>query len=108
VGTVLALLAAAAAVGFAAWPLLRRSAVDTGAADLSDLAGQRDLAIEDIRELDFDHDLGNLSEEDHEELREQSKRRAVGILKQLQAEDGRIDQEIEHAVAALRRGSAKP
>ncbi|HVA24109.1 MAG TPA: hypothetical protein VMW62_06910 [Chloroflexota bacterium] len=105
-GALLALLATTAAVVFTAWPLVRRGQQGgTDSAELSELVSQRDLAIEDIRELDFDHDLGNLSEEDHQELREQSKRRAVAILKQIQAQDGRIDEEIEQAIAAL-RGSA--
>jgi NADH:ubiquinone oxidoreductase subunit E len=107
-GAVLALLAAAVAIAFAARPLLRRGrpAEAEATAAISELVSQRDLAIEDLRELDFDHDLGNLSEKDHEELREQSKRRAVAILKQLQAQEGHIDDEIEQAVAALRGGSA--
>ena len=108
-GALLALLATVAAVCFAAWPLVRGrgGAADEGGDELGELVSQRDLAIADIRELDFDHDLGNLSEEDHQALREQSKRRAVAILKQLQAQEGRIDEEIEQAVAAL-RGSPEP
>ncbi|MFI5269149.1 MAG: hypothetical protein ACHQ7M_17380 [Chloroflexota bacterium] len=95
-----------AAVAFTAWPLVRGSQrAETDAAELNELVSQRDLAIEDLRELDFDHDLGNLSEEDHQAMREQSKRRAVAILKQLQAQESRIDEEIEQAVATL-RGSA--
>ena len=105
-GVALALVVAAAAIAFAVWPLLRRSgAAEAEALELSDLTNQRDMAIEDLRELDFDRALGNLSDEDHQALREQSKRRAVGILKQLQAHEGRIDEEIEQAVAALRNGS---
>jgi hypothetical protein len=107
VGAILALLATAAAFAFVARPLLaRQRPADGEEAEHSELVAQRDLAIDDLRELDFDHDLGNLSEEDHQLLREQSKRRAVGILKQLQAQDSRIDDEIERAVAALRGGSA--
>ncbi len=104
VGALLALLATVAAVAFAAWPLVRgeQKPVQADAAELSELMSQRDLAIDDIRELDFDRDLGNLSEEDHQALREQSKRRAVTILKQLQAQESRIDEKIEQAVAALR------
>ena len=102
-GAALALLACAGALAFAVWPLVRRTS--TGEMDVMDtgeLASQRDLAINDIRELDFDRDLGNLSEEDHLAMREQSKRRAVAVLRQLQAREGRIDAEIEEAVAGLR------
>ena len=103
-GTLLALIAALAALAFAVLPLIRHSRKrSNGEAEVSELLTQRDLALDDIRELDFDRDLGNLSQDDHQELREQSKRRAVAILKELQAEEGRIDDEIEQAVAALRR-----
>ena len=108
-GALLALLALAAAVCFAVWPLVRGGRpAETGSPELSELVSQRDLAIDDIRELDFDHDLGNLSEEDHQALREASKRRAVAILKQLQAQESRIDEEIEQAVAALRGADRQP
>ena len=106
-GAILALLASLAALAFVAWPLVHGGhRTEAEAAELSELVSERDLAIEDIRELDFDRDLGNLSEEDHEALREQSKRRAVSILKQLQAQEGHLDDEIEQAVARLRGGSA--
>ena len=108
-GAFLALAAAAGAVCFAIWPLVRGGrAAEASGEELSELVSQRDLAIDDIRELDFDHDLGNLSEEDHQELREASKRRAVAILKQLQAQESRIDEEIEQAVAALRGAGRQP
>ena len=109
-GAVIALLAAAAALAFAALPLMRREGLsERQAAEASDLLSQRDVALNDIRDLDFDRDLGNLSEDDHLELREQSKRRAVAILKQLRAEEQRIDDEIEQAVASVRdRDSAAP
>ncbi len=101
-GAALALLVTLAAFVFVAWPLVRRSRL-AGMDGESDLLMERDLAIEDLRELDFDHDLGNLSEEDHQRLREQSKRRAVAVLRRLQAQESHIDEEIEQAVAALRR-----
>jgi len=104
-GTALALLAMAIAVAFVVRPLIQQKKAGVGAdGHLTELLAERDLALDDIRDLDFDRDLGNLSEADHQELREQSKRRAVAVLKQLRAEEGRIDEEIEQAVAALRGG----
>ena len=111
-GTVLALLATLAALALAMWPVVRRNKqgpADAGNAELNELLSQRDVALNDIRDLDFDRDLGNLSEEDHQQLREQSKRHAVAILKKLNAEEHRIDADIEQAVAALRQGpSSEP
>lgn len=107
-GAALALVATFVAFVFVVRPLIRRRTSNASAgAGIGELLSERDLALEDLRDLDFDHDLGNLSEADHQELREQSKRRAVAVLKQLQAEDGRIDQEIEQAVAALRGGAPR-
>jgi hypothetical protein len=105
-GAGLALLAAAVAFVFVLLPLFRRDAAGAGAGSLGELLIQRDLALDAIRELDFDHDLGNLSEEDHEAMREESKRHAVAILRQLQTQESRIDTEIEQAVAALRSESS--
>ncbi|MBV9121493.1 MAG: hypothetical protein JOZ39_12360 [Chloroflexi bacterium] len=102
-GALIGLLAALAALMFVAWPLLRGTVRQAGADDMSDLLARRDLALDDIRELDFDRALGNLSDEDHQALRDASKRRAVAVLKELNAEEGRIDDEIEQAVSALRR-----
>src|SRR5579883_748404 len=101
-GAAAALLVSLAALAFAVWPLVRHQR-DAGGEnpEMGELVAQRDVAIGAIRELDFDRDLGNLSDEDHAELRERSKREAVAILKQLRAEEGRLDEEIERAVAAL-------
>lgn len=108
-GAALALLASIAAIAFAAWPLMRPNQRDTAdAAVLGELLEERDQAIGEIRELDFDRDLGNLSDEDHVVLREQSKRRAVAALKRLQAQESQIDQEIEQAIAALRASGRAP
>lgn len=107
-GAAVALLASLVALSFAVWPLVRRQRETAGDnPEVGELVAQRDVAIGAIRELDFDRDLGNLSDEDHAELRERSKREAVAILKQLRAEEGRLDEEIERAVAVLRGEAAE-
>ncbi len=92
-----------AALLFSVWPLLRQHAAGESLLPSDELLSQRDLALNDIRDVDFDRDLGNLSEEDHRVLRDRYKRHAVSILKQLNAQDGQLDDEIEQAVAALRK-----
>ena len=102
-GIVLGLAASLAALVFAVWPLLRHSSTERfRRGETGELLSRRDIALNDIRDVDFDRDLGNLSEEDHRLLREKYKRNAVGILKQLNARESRLDEEIEEAVAALR------
>jgi hypothetical protein len=105
VGAALALIAAGLAIAFALWPLLKRAATSAaGLAELGELANQRDLAIQDLRDIDFDRDLGNLLPEDHQALQTQAKRRAVDILRQLNEREERLDAEIENAVSRLRSG----
>jgi hypothetical protein len=52
-----------------------------GRSDLADLLGQRDALYRAIREIDFEHQLGNLSGDDHRDLRERYKAKAMGTLK---------------------------
>jgi hypothetical protein len=104
-GIILGLICAGAAAGFALFPLIRRGTSERFDLAEDDLLVRRDAALTEIRDIDFDHDLGNLAEGDYQELRDQSKRQAVDILKRLNAREAHIDDEIEKAVAALRGGS---
>lgn len=72
-------------------------------------------ALAALRDLEFDHRLGKLAEEDYGELRAQLARRAVAELKAMdkarQAEAARvqeIDELIEREVAVLRRAWQQP
>ncbi|MGH2363750.1 MAG: hypothetical protein ACRDGF_00770 [Chloroflexota bacterium] len=107
-GSVLALLATALAVGFVLWPLRTGESGLEPAAATQDLVNQRNTALRDIRDVDFDYELGNLSDEDYRDLRDRYKRHAVDVLKAMNAQEGRLDDEIEQAVAALRRGRSSP
>jgi len=107
-GSLLALLATALAVGFALWPLRRGDTAPEPTAAAQDLVSQRNAALHDIRDVDFDFELGNLSDDDYRDLRDRYKRHAVDVLKAMNAQEGRVDDEIEQAVAALRRGRSSP
>ncbi|MHB1414773.1 MAG: zinc ribbon domain-containing protein [Chloroflexota bacterium] len=54
-----------------------------GAADprLSELLDQRDATYKAIKEIEFDHQLGGLSDADYVDLQERYKAKALGILK---------------------------
>ncbi|MBI2865453.1 MAG: zinc ribbon domain-containing protein [Chloroflexi bacterium] len=45
------------------------------------LLSQKDTALTAIRELEFDHAVGNLSDGDYRELREKYEKRAISLLK---------------------------
>jgi hypothetical protein len=120
-----ALLMSAVAFGVLAHPLLRprrpgstKDRVD--GRQREELLSQRDAAYAAIKELDFEYQLGNLSEQDYEDLRARYRDRAVGVLRQLDAlgreeaaarrpggrrpqPDGGALDEIEQAVALLRQ-----
>lgn len=78
-------------VGFAAvaYPLLQPAArlVTGGAAgpDVEDLERERDAAYGAIKDLEFEYQLGNLSPEDFQGLREQYAERAARALSRLDA-----------------------
>ena len=77
------------AIAVVAWPLLNSAkapiATDGGPRpELEELAGQRDAAYRAIKELEFEHQLGNLSQQDFQALRERYRTEAAGILRQLE------------------------
>lgn len=82
----LVMLAAFTVVG---WPLIsssggaRREA--SAASPWDDLIGQRDAAYGGIKELDFEYELGNLSESDHRRLRQRYRSDAAATLRRLDA-----------------------
>ena len=72
------------------------------------LIAQRDSAYDAIRDLDFDFQLGKLSQTDYAPLREKYKMRAVDALKQIDALAGNghpadAEAQIEAQVAHLRK-----
>ena len=71
------------------------------------LQERKEQLYADIRELEFDQDLGKLSAEDYQGLRSQLETEALAVIQQLDQMDGRPDAEalqerIEREVLALR------
>ena len=96
-------------IAFVAYPLFNtprgKIAGDTNALDT--LVAQRDSTYDAIRDLDFDFQLGKLSQDDYAGLRDKYKSRAAQVLQQLdQLGNGNgadADSQIEAQVARLRR-----
>lgn len=92
-----ALLAAAAAVGVA-MPFLRAGSADGGGDAFDDLdpvaerllvlAEQRDRALEALKELEFDHRTGKITDEDYQEQIGPLRQEAAAALRSLEAERG--------------------
>lgn len=101
---------------FIAYPLFARSAeklADTPDA-LEALVAQRDSTYDAIRDLDFDFQLGKLSQNDYNALREKYKIRAAQILQRIDAltnatgvHSKDADARIEVEIAKLRRQADK-
>ena len=60
---------------------LSRASDEEAKRDLLELLAQRDSAYQAIKEIEFDHKLGNLSDADLTDLREQYKLRALNIIR---------------------------
>ena len=83
------LLVMMAAFTVVAWPLMS-SARDArrehgGASPWNDLIGRRDAAYRALKELEFEYQLGNLSEPDYRGLRERYRSEAAATLRELDA-----------------------
>ncbi len=120
--TLVAVIILAASIALVGWPLMRGSSglrprlVEDP--EVSELLAQKDSTLLAISELEADHEMGNLSKSDYQELRTKYEEKAVSLMKtadQLQSERGlgaatAIDDEIEARVAGLRRSkkSQKP
>ena len=79
----------------------------------SNFTARRDAIYALIRELDADHLIGTINDQDYQALRGQYVTEGVSVLKQLDAlpsRDGRagLETEIEASVLALRRMHATP
>ena len=107
---VLAILITAAALLAVAYPILSKGNATKPATSaqesLDELLGQRNAAMQALRELNFDHRMGKISDEDFTVFELSLKQHAAETLRALdeweaQTEDD-LDAELEHAIAARR------
>ena len=83
--------------GAIAWPFLGRRVYGDPArkpvTPWDDLVSQRDTTYQALKELEFEYNLGNLSDADYADLRERYRTQAAGILQRLDAATEHIDPE---------------
>lgn len=98
-------------IAFIAYPLFTAPREETteSPSALDGLVAQRDAAYDAIRDLDFDFQMGKLSQSDYAALREKYKARAALALQQIDALGGngagaKIEQEVAELRAAKRVG----
>ena len=108
---VLAILLVIAALAAVAYPVIRRTAAagpETTSAQetLDELLAQREAGMQALRELNFDHRVGKITDEDFVAFEASLKRNAANTLRALdqwEAEaDDVLDQTLEREIAARR------
>ena len=79
---------------------------DAGPGGETRLVEEREALIDAIRELDFDHRMGKVEEEDYRETRSRYENRAVELMRAIEETAGPatgIEDRIEEQIAALRK-----
>ena len=77
-----------AAVGYVIWPLFGRTpaTISTDGEELADLLTRKEVALEAIRELEFDHSVGKIEDADFERFDRILRNRAMRLIEQLDAD----------------------
>lgn len=77
-----------AAVGYVVWPLFGRkqTPISTEGERLADLLARKEVALEAIRELEFDHGVGKIEDADFERFNRILRNRALRLIEQLDAQ----------------------
>ncbi len=95
------------AVGaYVTYPLLRPPHKREKEEAEGELLSRKEALLSAIKELQFDYELGNLSPQEHRELEEKYKARAMGVLRELDRPSPRAprgEKELEKEIAALRQ-----
>ena len=101
-------LLALGVLAFMISPMLERSARQPWAARSrrDDLLKKKDFIYASIRELSIDYNMGKLSAEDHEALRQEYMKEASDVLDELDRTAGTdltVEEQVEEAVLEIRR-----
>ena len=79
-----------AAVGYVTWPLFGRfkTSISSEREELVDLITRKEVALEAIRELEFDHSVGKIEDEDFERFNRILRNRAMRLIERIDVEYG--------------------
>ncbi|MFQ5798624.1 MAG: zinc ribbon domain-containing protein [Bacteroidota bacterium] len=108
--TVLLLVIVLASVGFVALPYLQKRLSARGAAEsrhghLADLYAQRDNLLSAIKDVELDHEMGKISEEDYTQMNTQFRREAVAVFQKIDDSNGKSSarRRLEEQLQTLRK-----
>jgi hypothetical protein len=87
--------------------------VDAEVGELQELAAEKARALQDIKELEFDHQIGHLSKADYESLRGSLERKTIQFMRRLDQLRGSVDYDaiieegLDRRLSELERGATK-
>lgn len=110
---VVAIVLGVLALAFVLYPLYRRSPGVAPVEDMAQLSAstlapvdeQEESARAALQEVEFDYQLGNISEADYRSLRERYMQRALVAFKSRYERDEELDQEIERELNRLKEAN---
>jgi NADH pyrophosphatase NudC (nudix superfamily) len=76
---------------------------------LVELLGRKDATLQAIKDLEFDHQVGKISEEDFQRLDARLRRQAIGLLQQIEKvapASASLDEQLESIIAQFRQTAA--
>lgn len=96
------------AVAYVVWPLVRPEPPPVVVEDdrLSELLGRKDAVLAAIKDLEFDYQVGKLSEEDYERFNQRLRRQAIGLIQQIEEmapESAKLDAQVEAEITRRRK-----
>ncbi len=91
-------------VAVVVFPLVRpeRRALPLGIGSSEELLARRDQVLDELRELEFDHRVGKVTDDDYRETRARLETEAARILQAIDAQIVALDAEIEREIQRLR------
>lgn len=92
-----------AVMAYMMYPLFRLPQRRGGEEGEGELTSRQEALQSAIEELQFDYELGNLSAEEHRELEEKYRARALSVPQGLDRPSPTVEEGIEGEIAALRR-----
>jgi hypothetical protein len=102
IGIAIAALLLVAVIAWIVYPFARPSRSLVFARPSEELLARRDRIYGELRELEFDHRVGKVTDDDYQESRERLETEAARVLRAIEARTRDIDEEIEREVKRLR------
>jgi hypothetical protein len=113
IALLIALVLSLGALAYVVWPLLKPGPAPILVEDdrLTELLGRKDAVLKAIKDLEFDYQVGKLSEEDYQLYDQRLRRQAVGLLQQIEQVaplSAGLDNALEQEILRRRRVADAP